>query len=237
MAATQPPATPPRQLALDLALPPRLEAEDFLVGPSNDAAYGLIESWPAWSDPVLRLEGPKGAGKTHLAAIWATRAHAWTVPANEVTRENAPHLVSGGALVIEDADRPPRDEAGLFHLLNMARERRAGLILTARTPPDRWGLATPDLLSRLRLAPVCSLGIPDDGLLRAVLVKLFIDRQLVVDTSVIDYLAIHLERSFAAMGAAVDVLDQAALSAGRRVTRALAANYVRSHDGEDELFT
>jgi chromosomal replication initiation ATPase DnaA len=237
MTVSQPPSHTPQQLALDLALPARLEAEDFLVGPSNDSAYGMIESWPGWSDPVLRLEGPEGAGKTHLAAIWAARAHAWRVLASDVTRENAPHLVSSGALVVEDADRLPCDETALFHLLNLAREHRAGLILTARNPLDQWGLKTPDLISRLRLAPLAVIDLPDDGLLRAVLVKLFLDRQLVIDTSVIDYLAVHLERSFAALGATVDALDKAALSAGRRVTRALAADFISTRDDEAELLT
>ncbi len=240
-AAKSPPGRPsamaaPRQLALDLALPPRLEVEDFFLGPSNEAAYALIERWPDWPDTVLRLEGPEGAGKTHLAAIWAARAHAWTVPAGEVTRATAPHLISAGALVIEDLDREPRDEAGLFHLLNLARERSAGLLLTGRAAPDTWGLATPDLLSRLRLAPVAALGVPDDTLLRAVLVKLFLDRQLIVDTSVVDYLAGRLERSFAALRQAVEALDNLALSGGRRVTRALASEYLRALDPDDDLF-
>ena len=39
---------------------------------------------------------------------------------------------------------------------------------------------------------------PDDALLRAVLVKLFSDRQLAVDESLIGYVATRIERSFAA---------------------------------------
>ena len=42
----------------------------------------------------------------------------------EVTQDKVPHLVSNGALVIEDMDRGERDEAALFHLLNLAREKR-----------------------------------------------------------------------------------------------------------------
>ena len=62
---------------------------------------------------------------------------------------------------------------------------------------------------------------PDDALLRALLVKLFIDRQLVVDTAVIDALALRMERSFAAARQVVDRLDRVALERGRRVTRPL----------------
>jgi chromosomal replication initiation ATPase DnaA len=213
----------PKQLALDLPLDPRYGREDFLVSPSNDAAYSLIEHWPDWPDTILLLRGPRGSGKSHLASIWATAAKAWTANAGEITSERVPHLVSNGAVVIEDADRGHRDERALFHLLNLVRERKASLLVTCEAPPDRWGLQTPDLLSRLRLAPSVALGAPDDALLKAVLVKLFVDRQLVVDTSVVDYIALRIERSLQRAAEIVAELDREALSRGRRISRPIAA--------------
>jgi chromosomal replication initiation ATPase DnaA len=224
----------PRQLAFDLSLDPRFGREDFLVSPSNERAYALIERWPDWPDPVLVLVGPKGSGKSHLAAIWAASAHAWTVDAFEVSGSRVPHLVSNGALVIEDADGSDRDEAALFHLLNLARERGACVLVTAAAPPDRWSLRTPDLLSRLRLAPSVVLDPPDDALLRAVLVKLFVDRQLVVDTTVVDFLALRIERSLAAAAEVVAALDREALSRGRRITRPMAAELLGRAAGTEE---
>ena len=212
----------PRQLAFDLPVDSRHGVEDFLIGPSNEAAYGLVESWPHWPEPWLRLVGPEGAGKTHLAAIWAKAAHAWTVPIVEVTAASVPHLVSGGALVVEDCDRGVTDEPALFHLMNAIKAKRGFLLLTARAAPDYWGLRVPDLLSRLRLAPHATIEPPDDALLRAVLVKLFIDRQLIVDAGIIEMLAQRMERSFAAAQALVDTLDRLSLERGRRVTRPLA---------------
>lgn len=224
----------PKQLTFDLSLDPRFGREDFLVSPSNERAYALIERWPDWPDPVLVLVGPKGSGKSHLAAIWAASAHAWTVDAFEVSGSRVPHLVSNGALVIEDADGADRDEAALFHLLNLARERGACVLVTAAAPPDRWSLRTPDLLSRLRLAPSVSLDPPDDALLRAVLVKLFVDRQLVVDTTVVDYVALRIERSLARAAEVVAALDREALSRGRRITRPMAAEVLGGAADADE---
>jgi len=213
----------PRQLALDLPVDSRHGIEDFLIGPSNEAAYGLVEAWPNWPESWLRLVGPEGAGKTHLAAIWAKIAHAWTVSVAEVTQEGVPHLISGGALVVEDCDQGLRDEPALFHLMNAMKAKGGFLLLTARSAPDFWGLRVPDLLSRLRLAPQATIAPPDDALLRAVLVKLFIDRQLIIDAGIIEMLALRMERSFAAARALVDTLDRLSLERGRRVTRALAA--------------
>lgn len=217
------PAIKPRQLALDLPVEPRQGVEDFMVSESNEHAYAMIEAWPAWPDPILRLIGPEGSGKSHLAAIWAARAHAWTVPASTVTTERVPHLISAGALVIEDLDRGLEDEAALFHLMNLVRARKGSLLVTACTPPDQWNLKTPDLLSRLRLSPQAVLGVADDALLRAVLVKHFIDRQLVVDTGTVEALALRMERSFAAARDVVDRLDRLSLERGRRVTRLMAS--------------
>jgi chromosomal replication initiation ATPase DnaA len=228
-------AEAPKQLAFDLPVDPRYGHEDFLVSPSNERAYGLIELWPDWPDRVLHLTGPKGSGKSHLASIWATNAHAWTIDVFEVSGDRVPHLVSNGALVVEDADRGERDEAALFHLLNLSRERGAYLLLTGAAPVDAWGIRTPDLLSRLRLAPTVSLDPPDDALLKAVLVKLFVDRQLVVDTSVVDYLALRLERSLARAAETVMALDREALSRGRRITRAMAAAILGQMPESDEF--
>jgi chromosomal replication initiation ATPase DnaA len=223
----------PKQLAFDLALDPRYGREDFLVSPSNEQAYAVIESWPEWPDTVLLLQGPRGSGKSHLASIWASTAKGWTTDAFEVSQERVPHLVSAGALVIEDADRPDRDERALFHLLNLARERKAFVLFTCCEPPARWGLRTPDLLSRLRLAPSVSLGPPDDALLRAVLVKLFVDRQLVVDTTVVDYISLRIERSLAQAATVVADLDREALSRGRRITRPMAASILETAEADE----
>lgn len=222
----------PRQLALDLPVESPMEAEDFLVGPSNEAAYAALEAWPDWPDPVLVLTGPPASGKSHCAAIWATRAHAWVLARAALRDEDVPRLVSAGALVIEDCDDAQGHEAALFHLLNLARERRCFVLLTAATSPDAWGLRTADLLSRLRLAPRVAIEEPDDGLLRAVLVKLFVERQLVVDTSVVEFLALRLDRSIAAAREAVERLDKMGLERGRRITRPLAAELLRRGDEE-----
>jgi chromosomal replication initiation ATPase DnaA len=213
---------PTEQLAFDLALEPRFGAEDFLVSTSNEQAYGLIEAWPNWPDQIVTLIGQPGSGKSHLAAIWAMQAHAWTLDAAQVSMERVPYLVSNRALVIEDIDRGLRDDGALFHLLNLAREQKAFILITASSPAGAWNIATADLLSRLRLAPSVAIDPPDDALLKAVLVKLFVDRQLVVDTQVVDSLALRLDRSLAMAGEVVAALDRAALQRGRRITRQLA---------------
>ncbi len=219
----------PRQLTLDLPVETRFGREDFLVSPSNADAFETFEGWPSWPDRVLLLLGPTGAGKSHLGAIWAARSHARVLSASALAGADVSALAAEGALLLEDVDSARGIEAELFHLLNLVRNSaNSWLVLTARAWPDGWGLRTPDLLSRLRLAPAVEIAEPDDALVRAVLVKHFIDRQLVVDTTVVEYLAMRIERSLDAARQVVEALDQEALMAGRRITRPMAGEVLRA---------
>ncbi|MGA6967478.1 MAG: chromosomal replication initiator DnaA, partial [Xanthobacteraceae bacterium] len=92
-------------------------------------------------------------------------------------------------------------------------------------------MALRDLASRLQALPTVSLAPPDDALLRAVLVKLFADRQIGVDENLIGYLATRMERSFAAARAIVAKLDAESMGRKRPLTRALAAEVLRAATG------
>lgn len=212
-----------RQLILDLPLEPRYAREDFLAAPANLEALRAIDAWPDWPGRMLLIVGPPGAGKTHLGAIWAERAGAARLTGEALAGADLPKLAAAKAVLVDDADRVSAGEAALFHLINLARESDAFLLLTAASPPDYWGVQKADLLSRLRLAPLVALSEPDEALARAVLVKLFDDRQLRVDPAVIDYVALRIERSLDAARAIVAALDREALARGRAVTRPMAA--------------
>src|ERR1700674_3977277 len=167
-----------RQLALALEHSESFAREDFLEGPPNKAALARIESFPNWPDRIMALVGPQGAGKSHLAAIWAGQAGARFVAGRALDVASVPGVLATGAVVVEDLAGGSFDERALFHLLNMAREEGAFVLLTARTAPASWPINVADLGSRLRSIPVVALSAPDDQLLRAVIVKLFADRQL-----------------------------------------------------------
>jgi chromosomal replication initiation ATPase DnaA len=217
----------PRQLTLALGHAESFAREDFLAGPSNQAAFELLERWPDWPDRIVFLLGPQGAGKSHLAAIWAKTAGARVAAGRRLASERLPTALATGALAIEDLSPGRFDERVLFHLINLAREENAYLLLTARSAPSGWTIEIPDLASRLRALPAVELAAPDDALLRAVIIKLFADRQLAVEENVVAFLATRIERSFAAAKAAVAALDREALRLQRPVTRALAGMLFR----------
>jgi chromosomal replication initiation ATPase DnaA len=217
----------PRQLAFALPHAESLTRDNFLEGPANAAGVALIDGWPEWPNRVIWLAGPEGAGKSHLAAIWAEQAGARSTTARALTPETVPGALATGALVLEDLRPNEFDERALFHLLNLAREDGAYVLITARSAPSALQIELRDLRSRLRAVPVVSLLPPDDQLFRALIVKFCADRQLTVDEAVVSYLATRIERSYAAAQQAVARLDVEALRQGRPVTRALAAELWR----------
>jgi chromosomal replication initiation ATPase DnaA len=218
---------PPRQLTFRWPHSPSFAREDFLSAPSNHDALTAIELWPNWAGRMLMLVGPEGAGKSHLGAIWARAAGAITLSGEGLDEQSIKAFAQAHAVLIEDADRAKQAETLFFHLINAALQNNVWLLMTGRAAPDAWGLHTPDLLSRLRLAPVVRLAAPDIELTEAVLFKLFSDRQLQVDPHVISYIALRIERSLGAARALVATLDNEALTQGRRITRTMASSALR----------
>jgi len=218
----------PRQLAFALPHAESFTRDDFLEGPANAAGLALIDSWPDWPNRIMLLVGPEGSGKSHLAAIWAEQAGARAISAHALTATAVPGALATGALVVEDLKSSDVDERALFHLLNLAREDGAFVLITARTAPAAFAIELRDLRSRLRALPTVSLLPPDDHLFRALVVKFCADRQLAIDETVVGYLINRIERSYAAVRRAVELLDAEALRLGRPVTRALAAEVLRT---------
>lgn len=212
----------PSQLTLDLAHRPALGAEDFFVSQSNARAVEVIDAWPDWPHAAMVVVGPAGSGKSHLANVWQLRSKCRMLSAPAISDASVPAPEDRRDLVIENIDSGIGDERALFHIVNLARESRFSILITSRRHPGELSVALPDLRSRLRAIPVVAIAMPDQSLLKAVLVKQFSDRQLSVEPHVVNYLAARMERSFEAARQLVRTIDELALAQKRPVTRALA---------------
>jgi chromosomal replication initiation ATPase DnaA len=203
-----------RQRTFDLALPEAMGRADFLPAPSNAAALAAIEAPGGWVNGRLVLAGPPGSGKTHLAQVWAAATGAAVAPAAGLTAGRVPQL-GAAPLALEGAEALAGDadgEAALFHLVNHMAAEGMPLLLTAAAPPGAWGIALPDLASRLAASSLAVLTQPGDALIGAVMVKLFADRQVRVDPRVIAWLIPRMPRSLGAARTIVDALDRRALA-------------------------
>jgi chromosomal replication initiation ATPase DnaA len=216
------------QIPFDLGHRNALGRDDFLISPSNQDAVAWIDLWPDWPAPALVLYGPPACGKTHLAAVWGEKSGAACIDLKNLNDVSVRDMAqSSKHILIEDADAligNVEAEKGLFHLYNLFKEEGRTMLVTLKEPPVRRSFALPDLASRLRAAPCVAIREPDEALLTAVLVKLFNDRQVRVDDSIIQYILARMERSFHAARDIVDMADKAALKEKRAINPALIKN-------------
>lgn len=211
-----------RQLTFDLPARTALGREDFFVSAANARAVAQLDAWQEWPLGKLALVGPEGAGKSHLAQVWAEETGGSVIDRTALADLDIP--AAERAIAVDRADAlDAAGETALFHLHNHMASHRLPLLLIGRTEPSRWSIALPDLRSRLEAAAVARIDAPDDALLAAVLVKLFSDRQILVAPHLIEWVLPRIERSFSYVQRLVEALDREALAEGRAVTRGVAA--------------
>ena len=214
-----------QQIPFSFAHRVAMAREDFLVAPCNAEAVSWVDRWPDWPAPALIVYGPEAAGKTHLLHVWRQRTGAQVVTRQVLETDKAPAILQNAAvLAIDDLDdiighRAAEEE--LFHLYNLLKENGGQMLLSSRVPPAQLSFAIADLKSRLLAAPAVGIGLPDDNLLTALLVKLFADRQLRVSEGVVAYIVPRVQRSFAAVQDLVGRIEHQAAAEKKPATIAL----------------
>ena len=186
-------ATRVRQLPLPLAWPGHraADAPAFLMGESNADAVRHVQRFAEWTSPASVLVGPRGSGRSSLGALF---------------------LAAGGGAVID----PPRgaDEAQLFHQWNRAQAAGQHLLIIADDADDLTAIQLADLKTRLATAPILQIGAPDVCLTRDLVDHLLTARGLHPAPQVASYVAARIERSYAAIHAAVAAIDAHGLATG-----------------------
>lgn len=221
---------------LPLPLPEAASSYDpaeLIEDASNAEALAWLGRPADWPFGRLALWGGAKTGKTHLLRAAAAR-QGWTVlPGGGPALRGLPLLAEATrGVALDDADRAA-EEAALFHLINLAAERRLPLLLAGEAPPARWPVALPDLRSRLRGTTAVQVRPASEALLDALLAKHFADRQLRVDAGFRAWLLTRLPRDAAAVADAAARLDRASLAARGRPTRALAREVLADMPGAD----
>ena len=214
------------QLVLPFIRTDSFSRDNFLSAASNCQALGWIERWPRWRAPLLTLYGPKGCGKSHLAAIWQQQSNAALIDGRDLDQLES----LAPALIIDHADWIGGDsetERKVLYGLNRLRSYGGFGLLLAQSPPPCWSIELGDLRSRLRASLAVQIEPPDQDLLAAVLIKQILDRQLRIEPDVATYLIEHMERSFESVRRLVAALDQETLRDKRPLTRFVARQILK----------
>lgn len=210
------------QLALELPHRVARGRSDFFVADSNREAVRWIDAWPTWDSGGLVIYGPPSSGKTHLLHVWLDRTGGRLVNAESLDAQSTAQFVAFPQnLAIDDLEALQAEET-LFHIVNTLKQAQKSVVFASRLSPMSWSFRLQDLASRIRSFPAIQVGLPDDALLRAVLEKLFQDRQVLVRLAVIDYLIQRMPRDFSAAKELVADIDRRSLSGGRMITVPLA---------------
>lgn len=199
---------PKYQLSLPLPVRHAYDREDFFVSEANKEAVAWIDAVNRWPEPFLLICGEEGCGKTHLAHIFSSNVF----QAKDISLYDIPFLPKRFSL--EDIDDNV-DETILFHLFNYAKENQMTILFTAHALPF---FQTPELKSRFATVPMVSIHSPDDLLMMSLLCKAFTERQITVESDVISYLLIRLERSFSAIRDFIDMANTMTLEQKRPLT-------------------
>lgn len=199
----------------------------FIVADSNRQAIGLLEQWRSWPGGALALVGPEGAGKTHLARLWAGQAGALVISGRlSVSGAREAFAARDGRLVLDNADRA-QDDATLMLVLDLAKAEGGAVLLVGRETPAEWRAELPDLRSRFAALLAASLGEPDEKLITELIRRLCRARFIEMKENVAKYAVQHMERSFAAAHALVAEIDNLMTEGSQPVPYDIAAEALR----------
>ena len=215
------------QLSLNLKKKGIYEKDDFLVSSSNKEAYKLVNSWPEWRSRKIIIFGDSGTGKTHLSKIWQKNTSAIILNLNQLKKIKVESFFKKkNIFIIENIsdffDKINNKEKNnlekqLLHFYNLIEEKKGYLLLTSLIAPKLWKISLPDLKSRILSSIAVKIKKPNDQLLSSVLVKLFVDKQILIDKKIIKFIVYRSERSFANLENIVNKIDKQSLITKKKI--------------------
>ena len=219
-----------KQLYFDMPDKTALGIEDYIITESNSFAFDLISRMIKGEINQGVISGPSFSGKTHLSKILIKN-----IGINESLyidrdyKKIIERVGSSNLIVIENIDKliEDRSEEDLFHIINFTKESDKKLLMTSGKSISNIEFKLEDLKSRLNAVIEAKIMQPDDELMKLVLIKIFNDKQLLINPNVIDFLRSRLERSYKSINDFIEKIDKFSLERGKKITIALINDLIK----------
>jgi len=190
--------------------------EDFYVSTNNFSAYKLIESWPMWSSRYINIFGPSGCGKTHLANILRKKINSFSINASELNNNSLLLIKLKECLIIDDYQNNI-DENLFYTLLNQCHQSNQYVIVNSLEPIKASMVELNDLKSRFDSFIDIGIDLPTDDLIMVILTKNFSDKQVKVDSKLLEYILKNIHRSYKDIFDIINKVDSLSLSTGKPI--------------------
>ena len=182
---------------------------NFFVNKTNTYAFKrLINN----NSQLSFLYGPKKSGKTHLAQIWLLKNYGIEFKSNfEILLDNKRNVLIDNLLCF--------DQEKIFHIVDYCILNNLKLLITSNIKVNEIKFEFKDLSSRLKTFTNLEIYNPDDEMLLAVLTKLLIDKQFIINSiDIFEYILRRVDRSYKGINEIVNKLDTLSLEKKRQLT-------------------
>ncbi len=190
--------------------------EDFYVSENNFDAYKLIESWPKWSSRFINIFGPSGCGKTHLANIFNKKINSYFIKASEINNNILTDIKAKECLIIDDFKNNVEEKI-FYSILNQSHLSNQYIIINSLKSIQTLDVKLNDLKSRFNSFVNIAIDLPTDELIKVIISKNFSDKQVKIESKLLEYIIKNIDRSYEAIFDLIDKLDDFSLSSGRSI--------------------
>ena len=190
--------------------------EDFYVSDNNFEAYKLIESWPKWSSRFINIFGPSGCGKTHLANIFNKKINSFFIKASELNNKTLTAIKTKECLIVDEYKNNVEEKL-FYTILNQSLLSNQYIIINSLKPIQSFELKLDDLKSRFRSFMNIGIDLPTDEMIKVIISKNFSDKQVKIESKLLDYIIKNIERSYESIFDLIDKLDRFSLSTGKSI--------------------
>ena len=184
--------------------------DDYFVSKSNYFAYGIINKWPKWEKNILNIYGESFSGKTHLSKIFLNKNKGIIIYEKDINDKIFKKIKIYENIVMDNFNHKI-DEKLLYSIFNFIDNENKYLVINSINPINEYKYKLKDLKSRAKNCLFAKIEIPDDELMNAIIFKNFSDRQINIDSKLIDYIAKRIDRSYSKISQFIYKIDELSL--------------------------